>query len=133
MGEIEHIRPDGLLNSPAYTQVVKASGTHVVHVSGQVALDASGAIVGAGDLEAQTHQVMRNLGVALEAAGATFDHVVKITTFVVGFQPEHRAVVTKVRRGYLGAGPPPASTLVGVSALAAPEWLIEIEATAVIG
>ena len=69
--------------------------------------------------------------VALAAAGATFDDVVKITTYVVDYTPEMRSVIGEVRGRYLPAENPPASTLVGVSALAGPEWLIEIEAIAV--
>jgi enamine deaminase RidA (YjgF/YER057c/UK114 family) len=131
MSELEHIRPDGLLNNPAYTQVVAARGERMVYVSGQVAMDAAGELVGGDDLAAQTEQVMQNLGVALAAAGASFEDVVKITTFVVDYRPEHRSAVSAVRSRYLPAENPPASTLVGVSALAAPGWLIEIEAVAV--
>ena len=80
---------------------------------------------------AQTEQVMENLSTALAAAGATFDDVAKITTFVVDYTPEMRSVIGEVRGRYLPADNPPASTLVGVSALAGPEWLIEIEAIAV--
>ena len=126
------IKPEGLSNNPAYTHVVAASGGTTVYISGQVAVDASGATVGAGDLEAQTRQVMENLKVALAAAGATFDDVVKITTYVVGYDPSMRPVIAGVRGAYLSGDNPPASTLVGVQALAAPEWLIEIEAVAVI-
>lgn len=131
MSEIEHIRPAGLANNPAYTQVVTARGARTVYVSGQVAQDETGAVVGPGDLEAQTEQVMENLGTALAAAGATFEDVVKIVVYVVDYRPEHRAVIGAVRSRYLSPPDPPASTLLGVSALAAPEWLIEIEAVAV--
>ena len=131
MSELEHIRPDGLANNPAYTQVVAARRSRTVYVSGQVALDADGNAVGGSDLGAQTQQVMENLGTALAAAGATFDDVVKITTFVVDYRPEHRRTIAEVRGRFLPADNPPASTLVGVSALAAPGWLIEIEAVAV--
>ncbi len=131
MGEIEHIRPEGLANNPAYTMVVAATGTRTVYISGQVALDGQGQLVGANDLGAQTEQVMQNLQTALAGAGATFADVVKITTYVVGYKPAHRGVISAVRSPYFPADAPPASTLVGVSALAAPEWLIEIEAVAV--
>ena len=80
---------------------------------------------------AQTEQVMANLGTALAAAEAGFDDVVKIVTYVVDYRPEHRAVIGEVRGWYLPADRPPASTLVGVTALAAPEYLIEIEAVAI--
>ncbi len=128
---VRHLKPEGLHNNPAYTHVVAARG-EVVFISGQVAVDANGNVVGVGDLAAQTEQVMRNLQIALEAVGATFADVTKITTFVVDYRPELRATIASVRGRYLSADNPPASTLVGVSALAAPEWLIEIEATAVI-
>ena len=131
MGKIEHPHPTGLLQNPAYSQVVVASGTRTIYIAGQIALDEHGAVVGAGDLSAQTTQVMKNIGQALAAANATFSDVVKITTYVVGYRPELRAVIAKARTPFFANMPPPASTLVGVSALAAPEWLIEIEAIAV--
>ncbi|MCP5025252.1 MAG: RidA family protein [Actinomycetia bacterium] len=133
MSELRHIRPGGLANNPAYTHVVAARGAETVFVSGQVALDADGQLVGAGDLGAQTTQVMRNLETALAAAGATFADVTKITTFVVDYQPGHRAVIAEARGQFLPSANPPASTLVGVTALATPDFLIEIEATAVVG
>jgi len=132
MSKIEHLRPEGLQNNPAYSHVVVASGGRTVCISGQVAVDESGALVGAGDLGAQTTQVMRNLKVALESAGATFADVVKITTYVVGYAPEMRPVIAAARAPHFPEGKPPASTLVGVQALAAPGWLIEIEAIAVL-
>lgn len=131
MTELEFIRPAELTNSPAYTQVVASRRPRTVYISGQVALDASGNSVGVGDLGAQTDQVMKNLATALAAAGASFTDVVKITTFVVGYTPANRAVLSEVRGRYLPADNPPASTLVGVSALAGPDWLVEIEAIAV--
>ena len=133
MSELQHIQPAGLAASPAYTHVVVASGGRTVYISGQVSLDAEGAVVGPGDLTAQTTQVMRNLGTALSAAGATFGDVVKITTYVVDYRPELRPVIAAARSPFFLPGAPPASTLVGVSALAGPEWLIEIEAVAVLG
>ena len=133
MSKIEHLRPQGLQNNPAYSHVVVASGARTIYISGQVAMDESGALVGAGDLAKQTTQVMRNLGIALEAAGAAFADVVKITTYVVGYTPEMRPIIGAARSPFFPAGKPPASTLVGVDALAAPGWLIEIEAIAVVG
>lgn len=132
MSLIEHLRPDGLQQNPAYSHVVAASGARTIYTAGQVALDETGALVGAGDLAAQTAQVMHNVGRALEAAGATFADVVKITTYVVGYRPEHRAIIGAARSPFFPPGKPPASTLVGVQALAAPGWLIEIEAIAVV-
>jgi enamine deaminase RidA (YjgF/YER057c/UK114 family) len=129
---IRRIQPEGLFANPAYTHVVAAQGGQTVYISGQVSTGPDGAVVGVGDLAAQTTQVMRNLQAALGSVGATFADGVKITTFVVGYQPEHRAVISAGRSPFFPPGAPPASTLVGVEALAAPEWLIEIEAVAVI-
>ena len=75
---------------------------------------------------------MRNVGLALAAAGASYDDIAKITTYVVDYRPEHRAIVGKVRAAFFTSRTPPASTLVGVAALALPELLVEIEAVAVL-
>ncbi|MGH7063089.1 MAG: RidA family protein, partial [Stellaceae bacterium] len=103
-----------------------------VYTAGQVSIDEHGALIGPGDLAAQTAQAMRNVGLALTAAGATFADIVKITTFVVDYKPEDRAVVGRARAPFFATGTPPVSTLVGVAALALPEWLVEIEAVAVV-
>jgi enamine deaminase RidA (YjgF/YER057c/UK114 family) len=133
MSKIEYPHAEGLLKNPAYSHVAVASGARTIYIAGQVAMDSQGNLVGAGDLGAQTEQVMRNLGTALAAAGASFADVVKITTYVVDYKPEMRGVIGKARTPFFAGREPPASTLVGISALAAPGWLIEIEAIAVIG
>lgn len=129
---IERINPAGINTPVGYTHVVKASGGTTVYIAGQVAADASGNVVGAGDLAAQTRQVLTNLQTALAAAGGGFGDVVKMTTFIVNYTPEMRATYRTVR-GESITGDLPASTLVGVQVLAAPDYLIEIEAIAVIG
>jgi enamine deaminase RidA (YjgF/YER057c/UK114 family) len=129
---LEHINPPGLSTPTGYTHVVVASGGRTVYVSGQVALNERGEVVGEGDLEAQLRQVYENLKAALAAAGAGFEHVVKQTTFVVNFDAARdRPVIGRVRSQYLPASDPPASTLVGVQALANPALLVEVEAIAV--
>lgn len=132
MSTIEHPTSKGLLGNPAFSQVVVATGKRTVYTAGQVSIDERGELVGGGDLAAQTTQAMRNVGLALEAAGAGYADVVKITTYVVNYRPEQRAVIGKARAPFFTAGEPPASTLVGVAALALPEWLVEIEAVAVV-
>lgn len=132
MSKLEHPRPQGLLHNAAFSQVVAATGTRTIHTAGQVAIDEQGELVGGSDLALQTEQVMRNVGLALAAAGTGFDDVVKITTYVVNYKPEHRAVIGQARAPFFAGRTPPASTLVGVSALAMPEWLVEIEAIAVV-
>lgn len=132
MSKIEHPRPQGLFPNPNYSHTVVASGGRTVYIAGQVPIDGEGKLVGSNDLAAQTTQAMKNVGAALTAAGASYEHIVKLTTFVVGYKPEHRAVIGKARAAFFTKGPPPASTLLGVAALAMPEWLIEIEAIAVV-
>jgi enamine deaminase RidA (YjgF/YER057c/UK114 family) len=123
--------PEGLLHNPGFSQVVIASGRRTIYTAGQVAIDAHGALVGGDDLAAQTAQAMRNVGLALAAAGAGYADIVKITTYVVNYKAEHRTIIGGARRAFFAGGTPPASTLVGVAALALPEWLVEIEAIAV--
>jgi len=128
----EFIQPQGLNKPAAYTHVVAARSSQTIFISGQVAVDETGQLVGRGDLRAQAEQVFANLKTALAAVGATFADVVKLTTYIVNYTPEQRAVLGDVRRRYLNSERPPASTLVGVQALALPEFLIEIEAIAVV-
>ena len=128
---IERPIPKGLLTNQAFAQVLVATGDRTVYTSGQVSIDAHGELVGAGDLAAQTVQAMRNLGAALAAAGATLEDVVKTTTYVVRYKPEHRAIIGEAKKPFW-SGQPPTSVLIGVSDLASPDWLIEIEAVAVI-
>jgi enamine deaminase RidA (YjgF/YER057c/UK114 family) len=130
MRETPH--PEGLLHNPGFSQVVVSSGRRTVYTAGQVPIDAHGALVGGDDLAAQTAQAMRNVGLALAAAGAGYADIVKITTYVVNYKPEHRGIIGGARRPFFAGGAPPASTLVGVAALALPEWLVEIEAIAVV-
>jgi enamine deaminase RidA (YjgF/YER057c/UK114 family) len=131
MSTLERPRPEGLLHNPAFSQVVVASGRRTIYTAGQVSIDEHGALVGAGDLAAQTVQAMRNIGLTLAAARASYADIVKITTYVVNYKPEDRTVIGKARAPFFASGMP-ASTLVGVTALALPEWLVEIEAVAVI-
>jgi reactive intermediate/imine deaminase len=122
--------PDGL-PSPVgpYSNVVTTPPGRFVFVAGQVALDANGEVVGAGDVTAQTRQVMENLRIALEAAGATFADVVRVVNYITDV--DLFGQMAAVRKEYL-VEPYPASTLVEVSALMFPELLIEIEAIAVV-
>jgi reactive intermediate/imine deaminase len=111
-----------------YTDAVRAG--NLLFVSGCVAVDADGKLVGEGDVVAQARQVFENIGLCLAAAGATFADVVKVTTFLTDI--EDRARINPVRQEFFGAARP-ASTLVEVSALVLPEFLIEVETVAVVG
>ncbi len=115
-----------------YTHVVVSGSGKTLYISGQVPVNDAGQIVGAGDLKAQTQQVYENLRYCLRFAGANFEDIVKMTTYVVNYKPSDIDIVREVRKGYLSKENPPASTLVGVQALAHPEYMIEIEAIAVI-
>ena len=129
----DHINPPGVSTPTGYTHVVSASaGGRIVFISGQVAVDAAGQAVGEGDLARQAYQVFENLKTCLAAAGATFADVTKLTTYIVNYKAEDRPIIVAARQRHLPAENPPASTLVGVQALAAPAFLIEIEAVAVL-
>lgn len=108
---------------------VETGDTVFLYISGQLATDAEGKLVGEGDITAQTDQVYRNLGAILAANGATFADVIKYTTFLVNIAD--RPVSGEARAKFVKE-PFPASTLVAVSALVRPEYLIEVEAVAVL-
>jgi len=110
-----------------YTDAVRAGD--LLFVSGCVALDTNGELVGEGDVVAQARQVFSNIGLCLAAAGASFADVVKVTTFLTDIAD--RARVNPVRQEFFGDARP-ASTLVEVSALVLPEFLIEAEAVALV-
>jgi enamine deaminase RidA (YjgF/YER057c/UK114 family) len=119
------------LSVPAnYSHVAVASAGRTVYVSGQIALDATGRVVGAGDLRAQAVQVYENLRAALDAAGAGFADVIKMTTYVVDLDPARTQVMRDVRSQFLPDGHKPASTMVGVTSLVRPELLVEVEVIA---
>lgn len=121
------------LNKPAgYTHVVIAEPGKLVYVSGQVAWDATGQIVGKGDFRAQVTKALENLKVALAAGGATMEDLIKVNYYVVNLKPDQVSVIREVRRKYFSTEHPPASTLVGVTALAREDFLIEIEAVAAV-
>jgi enamine deaminase RidA (YjgF/YER057c/UK114 family) len=124
-----HIAPAGLAPGNGYSHVVAATG-RIVAVAGQVALDADGNLVGAGEPEAQVRQIFENIGRALAAVGASFGDVIKLTYFVT--DASIMPVVREVRDRYLDRQRLPASTAVQVTALVRPEFLLEIEALAVI-
>ena len=130
MADATYMNPSGIADpSPSgFTAVVKAGNT--VYIAGMVAQDENGNVVGAGDAEAQTRQIWHNIGVAVAAAGGSLADIVKTTTYVTGI--EHGAAVRKVR-GELFPSNPPTSTLLVVSELANPAYVVEIESIAVIG
>jgi len=128
---IRHLNPSGLSKPTGYTHVIEVPNSgRTLYVSGQIALDAQGKLVGPGDFAAQAEQVFANIKTALEASGASFDQVVKLNMYVTDMSklPALRAA----RDRYINTQHPPASTLVEVSKLARDGLLLEVEAVAVV-
>ena len=125
----QYLKPDGLL-SRSFSPVAVVSGGTTVYVSGQVGADSNGKVAGAS-MQAQTRQVFDNLKTALAAAGADLSRVVKFTIFIVDLSPDKLADFRAVRDEYMD-GHEPASTLVDTGALVSPDYLVEVEAIAVV-
>ena len=129
---LNRMNPDGMYtpNKGIYSQVVTSTGTTTVHIAGTVPFDEDANVVGVGDMKAQTCQILDNLRISLEAAGALPADVVRINVYTLNTDD------------YVANGAPeviaffgdtkPSSTTVQVSRLVHPDWLLEIEATAVI-
>ena len=130
--EKQFLNPPTIATPRGYTHTVTATSGKMIWISGQVAFNAKGELVGKGDLRAQTTQVYENLKNALAAAGATTADVVKVNTYVVDFKPADLAVIREVRGQYFLFEHMPASTLVGVQALAFEGLLIEVEVVAMV-
>jgi enamine deaminase RidA (YjgF/YER057c/UK114 family) len=129
LSQLSHLNPEGVAPGNGYSHVVTGPGRWVA-ISGQVAFDAEGKLVGEGDAGAQAQQVFANLERCLAAAGATFADVVKLNFFVtdVAYLPAIRVA----RDAHIDTANPPASTAVQVVALFRPDVLLEVEAYAVI-
>ena len=130
----EYINPNSLFSSlpHGFSQVVIATGRKMVFISGQTAWDPRKNIVGGDSVLEQARQAFRNLEKAMDAAGGTLKDIVALRIYVVNYQAESGTAVGTALREFFSPQNPPASTWIGVSALAAPEFLIEIEATAVL-
>jgi enamine deaminase RidA (YjgF/YER057c/UK114 family) len=124
----QFLSPDTLPEPPGYSHVVSARPGRVVWTSGQVAMHADGTAAPPGDWEAQTRLAMENVGRALEAAGASWADVVKLTFFVV--EVTALETIRAVRDEFVATDRPPASSLVQVAGLFRPDLLIEVEAVA---
>jgi enamine deaminase RidA (YjgF/YER057c/UK114 family) len=130
---VRRLNPPTMHAPPGYTHVVEITGNaRIVYFAGQLGVDKTGTLAGApGDFKAQAVQAFENLKAALEAVGAGFEHLVKINNYLVDIE---RSIATfrEVRDRYLAKSTLPASTAVGVPALARPGALFEIEAVAVL-
>jgi len=131
-GQVQYLNPDSLNKNPAFTNVVVVTGpVRTVYIGGQDAVDASGTIIGKGDFKAQTEQVMKNIQAALAAGGAQLEHVIKWNLYVVHGQSLQAGF--EVFQRVWGRRPnPPAITMAFVAELAHPDFLLEIEAIAVV-
>ena len=126
----ELVNPPGLHPAPGFSHVAIASGAKVVHLAGQVALAPDFGLVGGDDLYEQTRAAMENVKVALDAAGATWDDVVRRTIYTL--HPTEYETITRAIDDVTGSADHPAQTIVGITGLAVPGLLIEIECTAVL-
>ena len=126
----ELVNPPELHPAPGFSHVAIATGTKVVHLAGQVALDPQFGVVGGDDLGEQTKAAMRNVEVALRAAGASWDDIVRRTIYTV--HPTEFETITAAIDEVTGGAGHPAQTIVGITGLAVPGLLIEIECTAIV-
>jgi enamine deaminase RidA (YjgF/YER057c/UK114 family) len=132
---VETLNPPSLFQPDSYRQVAVARGSKLVCLSGQVALDRNGELVGPDDLSVQTEQIYANIVDGLAAAGASFADVVKLNVYVVDWTPDkmEQLVAGGTRAASrLGFDPRTVMTMVGVQALASPGFLIEVEAMAML-
>jgi reactive intermediate/imine deaminase len=127
---IKRTNPQSLSQPTGYTHVVETVGpVKMVYISGQIAFDTSGNVVGPGDMKAQAEQVFKNIDSALKAAGATFADIVKMNSYITDMSKA--PAVREVRARYFG-NVTPASTFVEVKGLARPELMLEIEVIAAV-
>ncbi len=129
--ERKNVNPETLVTPRGYSQVVTIDGARkLAFVSGQVAVDREGKLVGAGDLRAQIKKAAENLVAALAAVGARPADIVKMNTYIVNYRQQDYSAMREARAVLFPEGEPPASTLIGVQSLAVEGLLVEIEAIA---
>ena len=130
-----YLNPNTLPNwGSLFSQVVTAEvgGARLVYISGQVGVDAQEKLTGDGGFRAQTEQVFRNLDAALTAAEATFADITALVIYVVSYEPEKASIIGETLRTRFPSGELPALSLIGVAALARPEFELELQAQAVV-
>lgn len=128
--KVRFLNPETMSKPSGYSHVVEAGKGRTIYISGQVALDRSGNIIGRGDFRLQTERVFENIKAGLEAAGASFKDVVKLNIYVTDIS--QLQVFREVRDKYVNKENPPASSMVEIRRLVREEFLIEIDATAVL-
>lgn len=130
----QYINPDSLFPSleHGFSQIVATTGIKTIHISGQTAWDQHKQIIGGRDLAQQARQALQNVRAAVEAAGGTLADVVALRIYIVNYKPEQADAVGEALREFFPEQSRPASTWIGITTLAVTEFLIEIEATAVV-
>ncbi len=131
-GRVEHLNPDGLIVNPAFTQVVTVTGpVKTIYIGAQNSVDGDRNIVGKGDIGAQTEQICRNIDICLTAAGASREHLISWNIYVAEGQDIRPAFEAGMR--WLGTeNPPPLNNVLFVSGFLPADYLISIEAIAVV-
>ena len=130
MAKIEQYAARGVWDPPTYSQAVKVTGAEtILYIAGQVAYADNGSAAHAGDFKAQARAALQAVKAQVEAGGGTMANIVKVNTYLTDIR--HRADYGPIREEFFGKKMP-AHTLIAVAALAAPEYLIEIEAVAVL-
>jgi enamine deaminase RidA (YjgF/YER057c/UK114 family) len=130
--EVRHHNPEGVHRNPAFSQAVSVRSSHtVVYVGGQNAVTAAGAVIGRGDVAAQLHQVFENLVLVLDSAGARLEHVVSWNVRLTVGQPL-AAAFQVFRERWGNRSNPPAISLSFVAGLSHPDFLVELDAVAVV-
>ena len=132
---VELINPEGIVNLPVHHQASVATGSKIISLAGQVSWDANAQLVGKGDLAAQAEQAYLNVAKALSGLGAGMDDLTQVTVYVVGYTPAAGKQVMEGRRraaDRLGMNFQHPGTFVGVTSLFDPDYLIEVQATAII-
>lgn len=128
--KITYINPDGLMKNPAFSQVIMTHGSgKTIYIGGQNSVNANREIVGKGNIQAQTEQIMQNIQIALSDCNATFDNLVKLNIYIVQGQDAYSAF--QISQKYLAqASNPPVISVLFVVGLMHPDYLLEIDATA---
>ena len=128
--KMEHINPDRLIKNPAFSQIITTQGNgKTIYIGGQNSVNEKREIVGKNDILLQSEQVMKNLEIALKSCGATFKNLVKLNIHIVQGQNAYGAF--QISQKYLGQNPnPPTITVLYVSGLINPDFLLEIDAIA---
>jgi enamine deaminase RidA (YjgF/YER057c/UK114 family) len=130
--KVELLSPDGLHKNPAYSQLAIVEGNYrTIYIGGQDAVDKDGNVIGKGDIEAQAAQVLHNLETALAAGGGSFEHIIKWNVYLVQGQSAEKAF--KVFQGVMSKmEKPPVITGIFVASLANPDFLLEMDAVAIV-